>query len=406
MGVLDDVVVIEIGGIETLYAGKLLADQGADVILAEPSGGHASRRLPPYAGDRSHATSSTVFTYYNGNKRSVVIEDGDGAGIPVRRLVERADIVLAGGRPTDIRRLGIDPEDMPASQPDLILTTVTPFGWTGPYSDHQATDMTLQAMGGLMNMGGYHDGRPLRPPAGQSYVAAGIYAAIGSLGAVLSRDVSGYGQHVDVSVQESVVMALENSAQFFDLEGTVRTRHGGAQVQAARGVYACKDGYIYLMAGVRAEAKFWKALLAWFEADGTPGREQLEGEHWLERDYVETEEAKDIFNEVFTTFLADKTKAEVDADGRKRGIPLAPVNDLGEVLESEQLRERGFFEAVPATEWAHGPGVVPGAPYRMSATPWRSRTRPRRVGEDTTDFLAGAQRTTEPAEADEQGGQL
>lgn len=385
MTAFDGIRVLEIGGVETLYAGKLLADQGADVILVEPPEGHPSRRLPPYAGGTIDDVVSIPFAFLNGNKRSLVLPLHEASGRSVlRRAVERVDVVLAGGSPAAIRALGIDPsDDEEVLSSGLIITTVTPYGWTGPYADYAADDLTLQAMGGLMNMGGYHDARPLRPPANQSYIGASLFGAIGTAGALLARDETGAGQHVDVSIQESVVMALENSAQFYALEETVRTRHGGAQVQAARGVYACKDGYVYLMAGVRAEAKFWRALLEWFDDAQCPGREALEGDHWLQRDYVETSEAKQLFNGVFEVFCGTRTKTELYEQARKRGIPLAPVNDFAGVLENEQLLARGFLRHVSTQEWAHGPGVAPGAPYRMTRTPWASSYAPSTLGGDS-----------------------
>lgn len=368
MGALTGTTVLEIGGSQTLYAGKLLADQGADVLLVEPLEGHESRRIPPFAPDASGDVTSISFAYFNGNKRSAALPLMEPPGLGAfPRLIDGADVILAGGRPSDITRLGITPTSLPER---TVVTTITPFGWTGPYAEWLADDLTLSALGGLLNMGGYHDGRPLKVPGLQSYVAAGIFGAIGTVAALIEKETTGAGQHVDVSVHESVTMALENAAQFYDFEGTVRRRHGGSQVQAARGAYRCRDGYVYLMAGVRAEAKFWRKLLQWLDEESVPGRGVLSGEKWLQRDYVESEEAKELFHEVFSAFCAEKTQTELYTGARSRAIPLAPINDLTAVLDSEQLAAREFLRRVPREDWPHGPVTAPGAPYRMSATPW------------------------------------
>lgn len=385
-GVFDGLRVLEVGDHGVAYTGKLLADQGAVVTLVEPPRGHPSRWLPPYAPGTVDDVASAFFAYFYGNKRSVTLdlEHPRGAEI-LRALLATADVVLAGGRPSEIRGLGIEPTTAAEAS---IVTTVTPYGWTGPYAEWMADDLTLQAMGGLSNMGGYHDGRPLRPPGQQAYVAAGLFGAIGTAAALLSRDQSGHGQHVDVSIQESVTMALENCAQFYDFEGKVRTRHGGRQVQAGRGCYRCKDGFVYLMAGVRAEAKFWRRLLDWLEADEAPGREQLLGDKWLQRDYVESEEAKRLFNEVFGAFCAAKTKEELYSGARQRSIPLAPLNSLADVLDDEQLTARNYFQPVPSADWQPGPAVTAGAPYRMSVSTWSTRYAPSHTGADTAAVLA------------------
>lgn len=387
-GAFEGVRVIEVGGNETLYAGKLFADQGAEVVLLESSGGHVSRRTSPMV-ETSEGPQSAHFLYHNGNKRSVVLpEDGPNRQAALAQLISSADVILAGGRPSEITALGFSPAQVHAINPTTIVTTVTPYGWDGPSAELLASDLTLQAMGGLMNMGGYVDGRPLRPPANQSSLAAGVFAATATAAAMLARDGRERGEIVDVSIQEAIVMALENSAQFFDLEGTVRTRHGGTQVQVGRGIYPCADGFIYLMAGVRAEAKFWVALLDWFELDGTEGREALVGDKWLQRDFVETVEAREVFNAVFERFCAPRTKRELYDGARERGIPMAPVNDLADVLAYDQLAARGFWQPVEGTQRTDGScPVAPGRPYVMARTPWRGRYGPVPIGAHTDEFV-------------------
>lgn len=401
-GAFADLRVIEVGGLEGLYAGKLLADQGAEVILVEPPDGHASRWLPPYAPDVIDETASVPFAYYNGNKRSVCLplDTPDGRD-SLAGLTTGADVVLAAGRPVDLRALGIEPGVLTRESGRLVVATVTPFGWEGPRADWVADDLVLQALGGMMNLGGYHDGRPLRPPELQSGISAGVFAAAGIAAAVLCRDTAGHGQHVDVSVQESVVMGLENSIQFYDMEDRVRTRHGGARVQVGRGVFESADGYVYLMLGMHAGSRFWPLFLRWLETEQVAGREALSGGHWSRREYIESEEAKAVFNDVFTSFTRTRTKQELYRSAQAHGVPLAPVNTIADVRLDRHLTARGFFVPVARAQWGHGPAEAPGAPYRMTGTPWQGRYAPPGLGADTERVLREGR--THPAPAGDAG---
>lgn len=386
-GAFSRVRVVEIGGLETLYAGKLLADQGADVILVEPEGGHPSRRLPPYAPDALDDLASIPFAYFNGNKKSVCVPlRGPGGGSMLDRIISQADVVLAGGRPVDLTQIGVSPQRVARIAPRAVLATVTPFGWTGPWADLHADDLVAQALGGLMSLGGYADGRPLRPPAGQAYIGAGIFAAIGIAAALLNEPDE--PQHVDVSVQETVVLALENAAQFYDLEGRIRARHGGTELQVGRGVYPCADGYVYLMLGLHAGDRFWMKFLGWLDEEGAQDREVLAGEQWRSRDYAESEEAKAIFRRVFGGFCSTRTKAELYKSCCRLGIPLAPVNNMADVPRDAQIAARHFFVVIPPSAWPHGPALAPGAPYRMTATPWVGAYAPEHLGASNDAVLA------------------
>src|SRR5690606_31216975 len=153
----------------------------------------------------------------------------------------------------------------------LVYTSITPFGQTGPYTSFVADDLTLLALGGMLYLGGYADGIPVSAYGQQAYMAASVFAAVATRGALLTAEETGEGEHVDVSAQECVVMAMENAIQFFELEGTVRKRYGGQQRQAGSGVFPCKDGYFVLLAGGIAANRFWKRFLGWMADESVEG---------------------------------------------------------------------------------------------------------------------------------------
>ena len=382
-GALDGLRVLEIGGALSNYCGKLFAELGADVVLLEPLDGSELRQEPPFADD--HAESLQFF-YRNTSKRSLAVDldHPDGQDI-VRRMVAQADLVLEDRPPGFLAARGLGAADLIGSNPRLVVTSITPFGQVGPYSGFRHSDLVLMAFGGMLWMGGYEDGPPVRAAGEQAYMAGSLFGAVASMIALTHAELQGVGQHVDVSVQEAVAMGLENAAQYYDLEGHIRTRFGGTQREAGFGVFPCADGHVFLLAAGIGGNRFWGNMVSWILQEGEGG-EELEGDRWGDRDFMQTDEAKDTFWRIFTAFAADKTKAQLYHDSQKWRVPLGPINKPSDVVASAQLEARGYFVDVEA----FGRSVtMPGAPYRLSATPWRLSGPAPALGEHTDIVLDG-----------------
>jgi len=387
---LVGITVLEIESPCTRYAGKMFADMGADVILIEPPEGCPTRREGPFIGDVEDPEGSLSFAYYHTSKRGAALDLLSPEGRDrFLALASRADLVLEGNKPGSLAKLGLDYVALHQRNSRLVVTSITPFGQTGPYAQFECEDLVALALGGFMCLTGYPDSPPMRAYGNQAYLAAGMYAAVASMLALVSAEDGEGGQHVDVSMQESVVMAMETAAQYFDLEGTVRKRIGATQRFAGSGVFPCKDGFVYMMAAGIGANKFWSYSLDWLSKEGVPGVERLYGEHWKEMEYVQGDEAKQIFSEVFGPWALQRTKAELYHQGQKHHVPLAPVNSPRDILASAQLAHRNYFVDVrhPLTET---PIRMPGAPYRLSRTPWRiSRPAPR-LGQHNVELFAHA----------------
>jgi benzylsuccinate CoA-transferase BbsE subunit len=380
--------VLDLTGSSIQYCGKLFADLGADVTLVEPPGGSPARRRGPFLDDKAHLETSLSFAYHNAGKKSVVLDlTTDEARGLFLDMVREADLVIESSKPGTMRILGLDYESLKVVNPAIVLTSITPFGQTGPFADYASEDIVTMALGGLLYLGGYPDGPPMAAWGEQANLAAAQFGAVASMMALLKAETHNLGCHVDVSTQEAVVLALENAVQYFDLEGTVRKRHAGMQRQAGMGVFPCLDGQVYFMAGGVASNKFWTGSVQWLLDEGAPGAAQLLDPCWLDAGFLATPEAKRIFASVFEPFSKTRTKAQLYAEGQARRLPICPVSTPADLLKNQQLAWRAYFVPMHHT-WSGRTLLVPGAPYRMSATPWRQAGACPRIGEHTAQVLA------------------
>lgn len=384
---LDGLRVLEIASPLTAYCGKMFADLGADVVLIESPGGCQLRRERPFIDDNPGAETSLAFAYHNTSKRGITLNLASEEGCDLfRRVAGAADLVLEAEKPGLMARRGLGYEVLASASRKLVVTSITAFGQTGPYSQFESEDLVGVAMGGLLYLGGYPDAAPIRAYGGQALLGASMYAAVASMLALTDADLTGEGQQVDVSMQECMVMAMENAVQFFDLEGTVRKRYAGIQRFAGTGVFPCRDGYIYMMAGGIGANKFWSYSLQWLLDEKVPGVERLQGERWNDIDYLMTDGAKRIFAEVFAPWAKTRTKTELYHEGQRRHIPLAPINTPADIMGSEQLAHREYFVHVPHAQRGE-PLMMPGAPYQLSRTPWRIARPAPRLGEHNAEVL-------------------
>jgi benzylsuccinate CoA-transferase BbsE subunit len=372
---LSGIRVLELAGPMSQYCGKLFAELGADVVFIEPPGGSAVRAAAPFVNDEAGADRSLPFAYFNTSKRGITLDLEKAAGQNLfRNLAKTADLVIDTTKPGTLERWGCDYARLAAQKPELVLTSITAFGQTGPYAQYEAEDLIGLATGGFLYLGGYTDSPPVGAHGNQAFLGASMYGAVAAMLALTRAELTGEGDHVDVSMQECMVMAMETAVQFYDLEGKVRRRHADVQRFAGTGVFECRDGYIYMMASGIGVNKFWPLSLQWLVDEKVPGVERLQNAEWHSVEYVGTDEAKTIFAEVFGPWAKTQSKAYLYKEGQRRHIPLAAINTPADLLDSVQLAEREYFVSVahPALEASM---VMPGAPYKLAATPWRL-TRP------------------------------
>jgi benzylsuccinate CoA-transferase BbsE subunit len=238
--------VLDLSGPLGVYCAKLLADLGADVLRVEPPAGDPMRARPPFYTAPDGSQHSLYYAQMNTSKRAVSLDLARPQGRDLfLQLVERADVVVEDSTPGYLASLGLDYAALRARNAGLVLTSITPFGQTGPYAAYHPSDLVGQAMGGVLALTGYADGTPLRLACDQGYYATSVHACAGTLVALFHRDATGEGQHVDASMQETVAVTMQPATEHWDLKGE-RLGHDNLRFG---GTTPCKDGHVAIAMG-------------------------------------------------------------------------------------------------------------------------------------------------------------
>jgi len=375
LGALAGVRVLDLCDQKGALAGRLLAGLGADVILVEPPDGGPLRSVPPFWQGSPHAERSLFFWFYSTSKRGITLDLTRPAGADLlRRLAAEADVLIESEPPGRLDALGCGPGALRAVNPRLAVASITPFGQSGAYRDWRASDTVAQALGGMLYVNGHRDGPPLRALGLQAYHQAGIFAAIGIVSALLARDATGRGQHVDVSLQAAAAGALEHVPGLWHQTGLVPSRQGTLHWTRYFRVGRCQDGYV-----MHCTLGDWTSLVEWVKADGMAA--DLEDPAWGELTH-RRDHAEHLFD-VLDAWAARYTVAELVEGAQLRRIPYAAVRPPEALLRDPQLAARGFF--VPIEHPELGTTVpYPGAPFRLTDAPWRV-ARPPRLGEHNAE---------------------
>jgi benzylsuccinate CoA-transferase BbsE subunit len=348
---LHGIRVLEIAGELTGYAGKLLADLGAQVVFAElGSTAIETKEFDP-----------REFFLHRGKQRVQLATDST----ELVRLISEADVILQSGGDGTQPPPELDPDAVRSRNPAAVHAILTPFGLSGPKANAQSTDLTRLAAGGLLWLGGYRDAEPVAAFGEQTTTATGMYSAVAVLLALLVRERGGEGDTIEISSQEVMTHALETSISEYELRGTVQHRFGDTPREAGTGVFSCADGHISMVAGRLGTAAAWKRLVEWMQEDRTPGAETLSEPGWETLEHRQRPEAIASFSQIFGSFAASRSKEDLHREGQRRSIAIAPVNDVNDVLEDRQLAARAFF--IEATDPTTGTSVrLPGPPFRFS----------------------------------------
>jgi crotonobetainyl-CoA:carnitine CoA-transferase CaiB-like acyl-CoA transferase len=401
-GALGGVKVIELASDQAALAGKMMADLGADVIVVEPPGGHASRTYGPFVDDQRGPERSLWWWYYNTSKRSVVIDlDTPDGAEQFRKLAAGADIVLEGTRPGYLAGLGIDYDSVRAASPTVIWVALTPFGRTTSRADEEATDLTLLAGSGPVWNCGYDDHTlpPVRGGGNQAFHMGSVWACMSALTALVHRDLTGVGQFADVSMHAAGNVTTESgSFQWLVAQATVQRqtgRHALTMKSMEVQTLAADDRYV-TTGFLPHEAHDLQAILDWMDElglrDEFPGAPLLE--LGIEKGGIDPRAGMDVEGQAILEacreslfFIASRISAyDFFVGTQSRDMQCGVVYAPEEAYEDPHFKERGFQVHVHHDELDRDVRY-PGAPFKLSATPWRISRRPPLVGEHTAEII-------------------
>ncbi len=357
-GLLSGFRVLDLGsGISAPWCAKILADYGAEVIKVElPGTGDATRRMGPFAGDDPDPEKSLTFLYLNTNKKGVTLDPSTATGRKLLdRLVADADVLVENSPPAQAKTMGLDYQSLAAVNPKLVVTSITPFGQTGPYRAFQATDIVTYALSGLMYHSGDSDKEPLRNVLDQSFYVAGSNAAAATQVALFARLTSGEGQQVDVSVAECLGAHLVQPIPYYNYMGAVKGRRpvrgaGFEELMPAR------DGYV---------APSVQGSQPWSTIASLIGLEELQDEKFATSAgrIAHGEELK----ELLIKGLAQWDRMPLFLASGERRLVFGMAQDAGDLASCLHLQARDFFVDVdhPVVGRAQYPGMavrLPGEP--------------------------------------------
>jgi crotonobetainyl-CoA:carnitine CoA-transferase CaiB-like acyl-CoA transferase len=367
-------------GIAGAYCTKLLADFGAEVIKVEPPGvGDRSRALGPFPDDLPDPERSGRFLHLNTGKKSVTLDISVASGqVILKKLLPKSDVLVDSARPGLMAEYGLDHDSLKDQFPHLICASVTPFGHTGPWRDYTGDALTAWAAGGLM----YVTGDPEREPLNHGVEVAEYFAAenllIGILAALLWRAVDGGGQKVETSLMEAIAANDEYGALLYAFQGAIRRRwYSRHPFRYPSDLMACQDGQFALVYG----------------RTGLQELAVMIGRPDLLDDPLFTTAAERFrrwreFEEVLRPYLMSHTARAIVESGQELHQPFALAPAIEDLLADPHLVARDAFATVEHPR--AGTLRYPGAPWRMTETPWQTGPAPL-LGEHNQEILTGAE---------------
>ncbi|MDD5039093.1 MAG: CoA transferase, partial [Dehalococcoidales bacterium] len=306
------------------------------------------------------------------------------AGLKIfNELAKWADVLVEDHMPREAKKLGIDYKTLRKINPGLIVTSITPFGQTGPYRDYRACDLvTFHTSGqGYISPGGGVDSLdepPIKDPLHSADFMGGLSASVGTMSAVITKQTTGKGQHVDLSKQEALSSIIRREFGVFTCENVPYLRPKDAPTRTGgSSLYPCKDGFVVL---ALTDDNFW---LRGVEMMGNP--------EWTQNDFCKDRTTRrengDVIDMFMTEWTQERTMEEINQAAITYRIPCSPVRSIDKIVSDEQLAVREYF--VDIEHKVAGTARYTGAPCKMSETPWRVKSPAPLLGEHNEQVYCG-----------------
>ncbi|MBN2239868.1 MAG: CoA transferase [Dehalococcoidales bacterium] len=386
-GMLSPYRVLDLTDEQGLLCGKIFSDMGADVIKLEKPGGSSARNIGPYYHDEIDPEKSLYWFAYNTGKRGITlnIESETGKDI-LKKLVKTADIVVESYPLGYLKKLGLDYPKLEKINPGIIVASISPFGQTGPYSHFKFSDIGVYAMGGYMSTIGDGDRPPVRiSHHPQTWLHAGGQAAQGCVMALYWREMTGEGQHIDVSTHDSITrFTPERVTVFWDADHKVQHRIT-RQVILGR-IWQCKDGYVYAIYWGGEAGRRWNIpLINWMDKEGL-ATDFMKNFDWDTFDMIRNDDETMLkIAEPTREFFMRHTKQELLDGALENNVQLYPINSAVEIANNIQLKARDYWVSLEHPEL--GTSITYPGPFAKSTeVPPRVTRRAPLVGEHNREI--------------------
>jgi crotonobetainyl-CoA:carnitine CoA-transferase CaiB-like acyl-CoA transferase len=391
-GLLAGYRVLDLSDEKGFFCGKVLADLGADVIKVEPPGGCAARNIGPFYNDIPHPEKSLFWFAYNANKRGITLnlECEDGREI-YKKLLTTVHVVIESFPPGYMKDLSLGYDDLCRIKSDIILISITPFGQNGPYKNFQTSDLACWSMGGFTYITGDPDRPPVQLGFPQAYLTGANEAAVAAMLALYFHEISGEGQHVDVSIQASITKNMMNAPLFYEATGVNLGRAGPFRVGLSlstgqRVIWKCKDGEVsFFFWGGKGGARTNRALVESMDKESLAPIFMKEIE-WESFDM--TTASEELFSNVSDyvgRFFLTHTKKELFREAIKRKMTLYPVQNAEDITADPQLKERDFWEGIKHPELGRQL-LYPNSPFILSEKLNTKKRRAPLIGEHNEEI--------------------
>ncbi len=355
--------------------GCVLADLGADVVKVEHPQGEIARRAPPFLPGHDPPLSFMHATV-NRNKRSLALDLREPEGRDLfLALAARSDVLVENFRPGVLERWGAGYEAVRARRPDVVYVSISGYGQFGPGRERLGYDPLAQAESGFLSLNGSPDGEPVKSPTFLGDDLAGLHAALAALAALRHRDATGEGQHVDVSLLDSLWFQSTGYLTLGALGVDLPRLGNEFRIAAPANTYRCRDGRV--MAGVLLDAH-WQRLA---EHLGGP---ELAADPRLATTPGRIEHRREV-DGLLADWTAERSVAQAVAELGEVGVPAAPVRSYAEAAADPLVAERDMLQSVEQADGRAAPITGPAA--KLSRTPTRVRSAAAALGAHSDEIL-------------------
>jgi len=356
--------VIDLTDIKGAYCSKLLADMGCEVIKIEPPSGDTSRLLAPFAHDDPNPEKSLVFSFYSSNKKSITLNIASAEGKRIlKKLIKTSDVLVESYSPGYLDSIGLSYQSICKINPELVMSSISPFGQDGPKKHYQGTELTLLASGGFTYECGVGDEVPCTDPGYMAYDLAGTDAAAGIALALFHKDLMGQGQYIDIAIQQSVAFHTFFGVPQWMNDGIYRRRYGAVAINYWPGdIFKTKDEkYILLMCFVPGQ---FKTVAEWVGSDA------LADPMW--QDAKQRQDNTDFLRAEIQGLVSQYDQNDFVEEAQRRHLPATPVNNIADYIEDPQTV---FREAFTVTNHPSiGKHLLPNTPAVLG---WGRKQKPK-----------------------------